>query len=169
MQQHLITVEEVSTLARELSIHLEEEKVETYIREAESIDIKSALGDALFLDIKEHSEKYELLLEGGMYDNSRAQKKLLTGLKTALAYYTYARIVKSGDMNVTRFGTVLNDTEESTRPSFKEKLQAYNDAFSIAARYMQECVDYIIDAKLPLYDRDGKVRANGTTFKIIGI
>ena len=52
MQQYLITTDEVSALSRGMSVHLDPDKIETYIRESENIYIKSALGDELFLDVK---------------------------------------------------------------------------------------------------------------------
>lgn len=94
MKQYLITTEEVSKLSRDMSIHLDNSKIETYIRESENIDIKSALGDALFLDIKDHPEKYDILLNGGEYQSECSNKRSFVGLKSALAYYAYARIVK---------------------------------------------------------------------------
>ena len=63
MQKYLITTSEVSTLSRGMSVHVDEDKIETYIRESESIDIKSALGDALYLDVsKEHPENMSFYL-----------------------------------------------------------------------------------------------------------
>lgn len=104
MQKYLVTTDEVAGLSRGMSTHIEENKVEIYIRESENIDIKAALGDALFLDIKENPLKYEFLLNGGRYELKNGDVRLFAGIKTALAYYTYARIVKNGDGNVTRFG-----------------------------------------------------------------
>lgn len=77
MQQYLITTEEVSKLSRDMSIHLDNSKIETYIRESENIDIKSALGDALFLDVKAFPEKYDILLNGGEYDSECIKDPLL--------------------------------------------------------------------------------------------
>ncbi|CAG9926606.1 hypothetical protein BOVAC16_4398 [Bacteroides ovatus] len=47
---------------------------------------------------------------------------------------------------------------------------AYNDAFSIADRYLKECVQYLNDCKsdFPLYKSGGKLKANRTVFRIIG-
>lgn len=170
MQEYLITTLEVSTLSRSMSVHVDEDKIETYIRESENIDIKSALGDSLFLDVKEHPEKYVILLEGGTYEDKRGEKKMFMGIKTALAYYTYARIVKNGDGSVTRYGFVQKEDEYSTRPDMKKKVMAYNDAFSIADRYLKECVMFLDDRKeeYPLYKGYGKIKANRTVFRIIG-
>ena len=73
MRQYLITSDEVSSLARGMSIHIEQEKIETYIRESEDIDLKPSLGDALFIDLQEHSEKYELLMNGGVYEDEESE------------------------------------------------------------------------------------------------
>lgn len=168
--QQLITTLEVSALSRSMSVHVDEDKIETYIRESESIDIKSALGDALYLDVKEHPEKYELLLDGGTYEDKCGEKKTFMGIKTALAYYTYARIVKNGDGNVTRYGFVHKEDEYSSRPDIKEKVMAYNDAFSIADRYLKECVMFLEDKKeeYPLYRGSGKIKANRTVYRVLG-
>ena len=143
MQQYLITTDEVSKLARTMSVHIDTEKIETYIRESENIDLKSALGDALFLDVKEHPDNYSELLDGSSYDVQCGGRRSFVGLKAALAYYTYARIVKNGDGSVTRLGFMSKDNEYSSRSDFKEKLMAYNDAFSVADRYLKECVRYL--------------------------
>lgn len=170
MQQYLITTLDVSSLSRGMSVHVDEDKIETYIRESESIDIKSALGDALYLDVKENPEKYELLLDGGMYEDKCGEKKIFMGIKTALAYYTYARIVKNGDFNMTRYGLMQKEDEYSSRPDIKEKVMAYNDAFSIADRYLKECVRFLEEKKAdyPLYNGNGKIKANRTVFRILG-
>lgn len=170
MQQYLITTSEVATLSRGMSVHIDEDKIETYIRESESIDIKSALGDELYLDVKEHSEKYELLLDGGTYEDNRGEKKMFMGIKTALAYYTYARIVKNGDGNVTRYGFVQKEDEYSSRPDIKEKVMAYNDAFSIADRYLKECVLFLNEKndEYPLYKGLGMMKVNRIKSKLIG-
>lgn len=166
---YLITTDEVGTLTRGMSVYVDKEKIEAYISEAENMDIRPALGDALFLDIKAEQDKYQLLLVGGEYETKCGDKKLLVGLKSALAYYSYARLVKNGDGYVTRFGFLNKENEYSGRPEFKEKLQAYNDAFDVASRYMKECVDYLNENRdrFPLF-RKGKIKTNGTTYKIIG-
>lgn len=170
MQQYLITTDEVSKLARTMSIHVDPEKIEAYIRESENIDLKSNLGDALFLDVKEHPENYCELLNGGSYTIECEGERSFAGLKTTLAYYTYARMVKDGDGSVTRFGFANKDNEYSSRPDFKEKFMAYNDAFSVANRYMKECVRYLNDNKkdFPLYGGNGGINANRIIFRVLG-
>lgn len=166
----LLTAKEVPELSRDMSAHIDSKKVETYIRESENIDIKSALGDALFLAIKNNPEKYADLLNGGTYKDCGGNTATFVGLKTALAYYTYARVVKNGDGNVTRFGFMNKDSEYSNKSDVREKTMAYNEAFSIADTYLKECLNYIVANrdKYPEYRKNGGIKANRTKFKVIG-
>lgn len=170
MQQYLIIPKDVSVLSRDMSNHIDEDRINTYIRESEDIDIKSALGGALFLDLKEHPEKYELLLNGGTYTDRCGEIHSFSGLKRALAYYTYARLVKNADGNLTRFGFVEKGNEYSNNAEFKKQLMAYNDAFSIADAYLKECVMFLTENKkdYPLYKGNGGIKAKRTTYRIIG-
>ena len=110
------------------------------------------------------------MLDGGVYEDKNGYKKSLTGLKTALAYYTYARVVKNGDRNVTRFGLVQKESEYSSHTELKEKVMAYNDAFSIADRYLKECVMFLDENNedYPLYQGKGKIKSNRVVCRIIG-
>lgn len=170
MQEYLITTKEVSYLSRDMSSHIDEDKINTYIRESEDIDIKSALGAALFMDLKEYPEKYETLLNGGSYTDSCGETHSFSGLKRTLAYYTYARLVKNADGNLTRYGFVEKDSEYSNNVEFKKQLMAYNDAFSIANTYLKECVMFLTENKkdYPLYKGNGGIKAKRTTYRIIG-
>ena len=169
MQQLLLTSDEVSKLARGVSMHVDNDKIDIYIRESENIDLKPALGDALFIDLHDHPENYKLLLEGGKYEDE-CGVHVLVGLKSALAYYAYARLVKNGDGNVTRFGFVNKADEYSSRPDSKERVMAYNDAFSVADSYMKECLVYMSKHKeeYPLYTKNGGMNANRNIYRIIG-
>lgn len=93
-----------------------------------------------------------------------------SGLKTALAYYTYARIVKNNDINVTRFGVTFKEDDYSNKVSVKERVLAYNDAFSIADKYLHECVLFLSanKEKYPLYRGIGKVKSNRIKYRTIG-
>jgi hypothetical protein len=170
MQQPLITTNDVKTNSRDVSQYVSDDKIQIYIEESENIDIKSALGDALFLDVKEHPENYSDLLNGAVYDTRRGERKSFTGLKKALCYYSFARLMKNGDFNVNRFGTVNKTSEYSSNAEYKEKVTAYNDAFDVANRYLKECVVYLNEKKdlYPLYKGKGGIKANRTVFRILG-
>lgn len=166
----LITTSEARGKARDIGQNISDSKINVFIQESENIDLKSALGDALFLDMKENPDAYAKLLDGGEYSTNRGERRAFSGLKSALAYYVYARIVKNGDGHVTRIGFVNKESEYSSRPDIREKVMAYNDAFGVADRYLKECVRYLNDCKdeYPLYKGNGGIKANRTIFRILG-
>ena len=170
--QHIITPSDVKSMARGVSAHVADSKIQIYIEESENIDAKRALGDALFIDMIncDETDKYAELLSGGEYETSRGEKRYFYGLKKALCYYAYARLMKNGDYNGDRYGTSVKQGEYSSNAAYKEKVTAYNDAFAVGDVYLTECVMYLKENadKYPLYKGMGKIKSNRTTFKIIG-
>lgn len=136
----LIQTFEVGELARECNT--EDATILRFIREAELNDIRPSLGDSLYMAVKEDPTKHEMLLNGGTFEGCDGDRSFV-GLKTALAYYTWARLAKSSLHHLTRFGFVVKNDDYSHQAEWKERQVAYNDAFSIADRYMKECIDYI--------------------------
>lgn len=143
MQPYLIDYNEVFELTRKMSVHIDKDKIDSFIREAENMDLKPVIGDALLYAVKKDSERYAPLLMGGLYETPQGELKSFEGLKSALAYFTFARFVRNGDGNVTRSGFMVKDNEHSARASETEKERAYNDAKSIAERYLSECMEFV--------------------------
>lgn len=71
---------------------------------------------------------------------------------------------QNGDGNVSRFGFVNKEGEYSSHTVFKEKMMVYSDACSIADRYLKECVLYLKECGMPLYNGEGKLKSNRTVF-----
>lgn len=168
--KRILLQSEVGVYARPVSNHVDTEKINAYIAEAEDMDVRPSLGDALYMDIASDKEKYELLLNGGSYESRCGLTKYFSGLRKAIAYYAFARTVKNIELNVTAFGLSYKEDDYSSRPSLKEKIMAYNDAFSVGDRYMKECVEYLNAKKdmYPLYKGVGNVAATRNKIRIIG-
>lgn len=143
MQPYLISYEEAHTLARMMSVHVENTKIDVFIREAEDMDVKPVIGDELLITVKENPSAFQTLLNGGWFTDRRGRKKTLSGLKSALSYFVYARFVRNNDGNVTRIGFVNNNSDHSTRAMDAERERVYNDAVAIGRRYLQECMEFI--------------------------
>lgn len=143
MQPYLITYNEVFELTRKMSAHIERDRIDAFIRESENMDLKPVLGDALFIALKRNPTAYKALLDGGVYDTANGGTKSFDGLKSALAYFTYARFVRNDDGHVTRTGFMVKDNEHSTRASEAEKERTYNDVVSIARKYLMECMEFV--------------------------
>ena len=138
----LIQPTEVGTLARECNA--EEEIVIRAIEESEMNDIRPALGDGVFSAVKANPTKYNTLLNGGEYE-VRGVVKVFAGLKTALAYYVWARLAKTSPYHITRFGFVVKGDDYSRQPEWSERQAIYNDAYAIADGYIRDCAEYVKD------------------------
>lgn len=138
MTNLLITPEEISLLAR--PCHVDEQKAIAYIVEAELNNIKPALGDDLFLRLKRGENR--LLLEGGEYERD-GKLYYIAGVKRALSYYVYSRLLESGSVNLTRQGVVNRRSEFSDDADEREKISVSRETYTIADRYMQEIAQYI--------------------------
>ena len=198
--RNLIAYEEIGELARPCST--DRELAEAVIAEAQRVEIKPRLGDALYMrlvrDIEteivitggtatvvsgvvidatpgtvstdEGLDPYDMLLIGGKWTDSCGRPRLLTGIKTALAYYALARIVRDGNIQASTYGAVVKDDQYSSDPERTERQRQYRELFAKADTYMAEVVDFLRQnrAWYPEYTAQGQMRSNRSTFRIIG-
>lgn len=167
--RNLITYEEISQLARPCTT--DREMAEAMIAEAQRVELKPRLGDALYLKLiaDEPDDRFKVLLEGGAW-KSNCGDHLLTGVKTALAYYALARIVRDGNIQATTYGAAVKDDQYSADPERTERQRQYRELFSQADSYMAEALVYLKKncETFPEYKVQGKMRSNRITIKTIG-
>lgn len=173
INNHLITPEDVFALSRNNSGQLNPREVETYIDEAEQLDVKPTIGTALYLRLLKNTgntESNRALLYGGNYTTSFGEPSMFAGLRKALAYYVYGRIVKNGGRTATRYGFVEKRDEYSYQVDYKERLNIANDATLVADSYMKETLNYIESSGLyPEYKScHGGMKNRRVTIKAIG-
>lgn len=134
----LITPEEISTLAR--PCYADEEKVLAYIVEAEQNNIKPAIGDDLYIQLKEGGQTF--LLEGGVYERN-GKRYYLNGIKKALAYFVISRLYESSTIELTRQGVVNRRSEFSDNADERDIISVSRETYAIANRYMEEVEKYL--------------------------
>lgn len=139
MMKLIITPEEIALYAR--PCYVDEKKAEAYIYEAEMNNIKPVLGDSLYIRAK--NGELPVLLEGGEYSQG-GELRYMAGLKRALAYYAYSRLMESSSLEMTRQGVVVRQSEYSNDSEREERIAASRETYAIADRYMNECVAYLI-------------------------
>lgn len=180
---HLTTPDNVRKNTRPVSEHLDDERIVIYIDEAEHLNVKPRIGDALFVDLLkwvQASDKsafpagYQTLMDGGVYEGptgaecgSAPTTKMFKGLRATLEYYVYAKLVKNNNLNVTRFGLVDKNDDYSSSIELKQRLAAEKDALSVADGYMADCLDFLKVADIPLFKKPGGAR-NRLRINIIG-
>lgn len=133
-----ITPQDISLLAR--PCYADEAKALAYIYEAEQNNIKPKIGDDLFLRLKDGENP--LLLDGGTYEKN-GKRYQLNGIKKALAYYAYSRLLESGSVNLTRQGVVNRRSDTANTADEDNIIKISRETYAIADRYMQEVMDYL--------------------------
>lgn len=141
MRQLLITNDEFKSRARVVSSNIDAAKIEAFIHEAEIMDLKPMLGD-LFVDVMNNKERYQVFVEGGILilNDKRVE---IEGLKTALAYFAFARMARNGDAVLTRYGFVNKENANSYRAEQEQREQVYNDCMAIGRKCVDECMRYM--------------------------
>lgn len=172
MNNHLITPDDVQLLSRNSSC-LNPKDVNTYIEEAEQLDLKPAIGTALYMRLLNNTGNVQdnrVLLYGGEYTTPCGDVAMFAGVRKALAYYVYGRIVKNGGRTATRFGYVEKQGDYSNQVDYRERLNMANDATLVADSYMKETLNYIEASGLyPEYKScHGGMKNKRVTIKVIG-
>lgn len=151
----------------------QDELVNRCIEEAQRLDIIPAIGADLWLRLEAELQPdaptdmaIALLWNGGTYTSQCGETRIFAGLKKALCYYAYARIVRSSGGVSTRFDFVVKADQYSDSADLKAKTQAYNEAFATADGYKAQCLLYIVDQLTPC--QPVKMRNNRLSIKKIG-
>lgn len=169
---NLISLTDISEQVR--PCYVDEDVAAACIQEAQNIDMRTQLGDALFAAIFAEgatSTRIDALLEPRTFSGCGCDAyRIHFGLRKVLCYYAYARIVKTGTNVQTRYGMVAKTDEYSDHTSLKERVAAADDALATADAYMKDVIDYITANKdtYPEYSRAGRMYNNAARFRMIG-
>ena len=108
---------------RDISKNIDDERLNVYIRESQIKEIRSFLGDELYLSLINDytpdagegtfSEQRFTDLFFGTDWTYQGNERRLYGLKPSLIYFAYARFIKNQQFNVTRYGVKHITAEES--------------------------------------------------------
>jgi len=139
----IISMDDIQQV-RPLANNLDEAKVDIYIREAEHLDLLPVIGASLYARFDDGvnlTEQEETMLEGGDYDGGCGVRHF-AGVKTALAYFAYARLVRNIQVNVTPYGVVTKMGEESSPTDYRTVAAASADAHNIGEALLAEAMRY---------------------------
>ena len=128
-----------------------------FVSEAQMLDVKVWLGDALLLEIvgqesttpKTISVDNQILLDGGSYIyNSKTYH--FQGLKAAIIYYAFARFTNRTAYNYTAAGIVIKDSDLST-PVGDKIIQRMETEARLTAEAIKCEVMLFLDRNYSLY------------------
>lgn len=155
----LVTAAEMSTMVHEMSTNIESTKITPYIEEAQEFDIKDVLGELLYVDMLANlsAANYVKLLTGGNYTVS-GKVYSFKGLKHAIAYFAFGRMIPFLAFNVTRSGirTKANrglDGDVSVDAERKELADFSTSCKNKGIALLNDCIRFIErnSSDYPLY------------------
>lgn len=155
---YLIDADDLRANIKQISIHVDDQLINNSIIEAQEIDLSPIIGEQVYISILEnkgsYTDVYKNLMDGCIY-TYEDNKYELRGIKVALCYLAYARIIKSVDNSVSRSGFLQKDNDHSVHSAIKERLAAANEAAGTGVYYANKCLDYILRniSSFPVYSK----------------
>lgn len=148
----------------------DEALVNRCIEEAQMLDIKPAIGDDVYMRLfnMEEDVTAQLLWNGGVYQDCSGNNRIFAGLRKALLYYAYARLVRTQGGTSTRFDFVVKADQYSDSTDLQAKVQAYNEAFAIADGYKVQALQYMASNPQAFGSCNKKITNNRISVKKIG-
>jgi hypothetical protein len=155
---------------------LDDERIKPFILEAQTLDLKPVLNDALFLQFINKFDqtldplyaRYQDLLKGKEYSYN-GQTILFDGIKPMLSYFSLARFIANNPLNITRMGVVVK-TPQQSEPADSVMIRAcINELRSAAISYQSQVIQFLQYniATYPLYANGESSNAgNKTAYKI---
>lgn len=144
-EKYLITLAEFQALARPSSVHLDEQEVNAFIREVQDGFIIPAIGYELFKKLagSELTTEQGIMLNGGEWtDESKKVLHYCKGLKATIAYFVYAKMMRSDGTLLARAGSMRHEDQYASHLD-DTKLKQYNDVMGVAENYLSNIMEYI--------------------------
>lgn len=162
----LITPEEINNECRRCNA--DKDLADRCIEEAQMLDIKPAVGDSVYLRFYDVTDDAaQRLWLGGQYTDCGGTVRVFAGMRKALLYYAYGRIVRNSGGVVTRFDFVVKRDDYSDSATEQARAAAYDEAFAIADQYKADAVAFMHASGL-FSSSPGKVVNNRIKLRKIG-
>lgn len=172
-RRHILTAGELKGYVRPISRHVDDEELETFIRECEDTVIIPAIGLKRFKELcgeeNQLGDENRILLCGGEYENRKGELKQCVGLKAALSYFTYAKMIMSDGTILTRTGLMQHNDSYAERSDDKNRVRRYNDVMNVAEEYLSTCLAYLASLNKVCCGNAEAGRVKGTRVRIHAI
>lgn len=174
----ILSYEGFRQLARPTSSHIDENEVNAYIRECEDIYVvpaigwqnyKAAMNGSSWDDTFDDTFNGAIFLDGGEYEqqdecNDKTVLQYCNGLRKAVAYFVYARMLRADGTIVSRAGAMRHRDEYGDHVDNSNNKQ-YSDVMQLAEKYLANCMAYYKYHQLtnvnPVHSSRGRIVAIG--------
>lgn len=148
MATQLILLADIITL-KPISINTNEtKKVNPYIMEAQEFDLKPCLGDEFYISVLAQKDdnwsdpNYSDLWNGKQYTYNN-KEYVFQGMKAALIYWSYARIITNIGQDETAFGVMQKLNDYSQQIDGKQLAMKVKQTLSGAANFKNDFIDFL--------------------------
>lgn len=142
---------------REISRSVRDDKINPYIEDAELLDLKPLLGNALYFDLVKNKtdQKYQELLEPKEFTIDSETFKHV-GLKKILSIFVDARYKLFGSFTDTGYGLREKNHQDSTAVSSDSKKELYKKNRQIAFQYFSDVKKFLDEnsSTYPLWKKE---------------
>lgn len=159
---------------RDISANIPEAKIDGYIREAQTVEIRAFLGQELWsamqadwieLSTEFADDRFNDLWFGANYTNYAGVDLKFNGYINAGVYFAYGRFLVQQQVNVSRFGveSIQNEiSEDIGNPQIRVKAR---DASQVAFAYQNDALAFL-ESNLSIYPeyKQNETRAKKTSF-----
>ena len=138
---------------RDISEHIDDDRINASILESQVSDLIPFIGEALYKVLQDDftapdtwtTPKYDELFDGATYKpQGKSYDVIYHGIRPMLVYYTYARLLNTIQMNVSRSGPVTYMNGDISDPAIQAQIKTkVIDARAMATRYMDEVVTFL--------------------------
>lgn len=140
---------------RPISKSVKEVTINTYIEDAQNVDLLPLIGEKFYFDILNNPNNYSDLLNEYPYQY-KSENYVNPGLKRVLSLFTTARYFFHGTQTDTPFGFVEKGTPDSIPVSRTNRKEIYKKEQQVAMSYWSQVKNYLDrnSEEYPLWDVD---------------
>lgn len=162
----LVNIEDFSKYSLNLPVEINRQKLDKAIMEAEANDLARWFNDSFITDLKANPDTYTNVLEGcnWIYGSETIN---FEGLKAAICYYAYARLLVSMPVTITQDAVVTKTSEYSEKAERKDISTESVNCEKMAEFYMGKVKDYL-DNNTSTYPKYKYHIPQNKRFKVIG-
>ena len=163
---------------RDISANMDAGRIEPFIREAQNVEAIRILGPELWKVLYDDYDndldtfatpKYTDLWKGTDSVTIDGVAVLFQGLKEAITYYTYARVLTNNSLNVTRFGNkhmIRDESEDEINPQIRTKSA---DARAMALKYEKETIAFLEEKRSDYTEWISITRTSNKSFEFFRV
>ncbi len=145
LPNQLVQLADMKSIVKNIYSNIDEYRINSAVMEAQNIDVKPLINEQVYIALIEGDtvpDNYLPLMNGCIYTYNSLKYKF-EGLKVAIIYFAYARLIKGLDNSISAGGFVQKTNDFSTHSSIKERMNAANEAEEIGNCHLKECLDYL--------------------------